>query len=121
LIFKNIQLYKNHSNQIQANLKYILYYTILFSAKFATFQGTTSHAARPSRAGSPHSLSNKETQMEFLSAFNTCYFRNQRRKSRLSFKAVDLLAAHRSTSNILYRESERLMAAVPQSACVNSI
>jgi hypothetical protein len=40
-----------------------------------------------------HSLSNKETQMEFLSAFNTCYFTNQRRKSRLSFKAVDLLAA----------------------------
>lgn len=57
------------------------------------------------RAGSPHSLGNKETQMEFLSAFNTCYFTNQRRKSRLSFKAVDLLAAHHSsTSNILYRE-----------------
>lgn len=50
------------------------------------------HAPRAHSLSRTHSLSNKETQMEFLSAFNTCYFTNQRRKSRLSFEAVDLLA-----------------------------
>jgi hypothetical protein len=107
------------AKQVEENLKSRLFYHNFIQPNLRRFHELykalllMQHAPR---AGSPHSLSNKETQMEFLSAFNTCYFTNQRRKSRLSFKAVDLLAAHHSsTSNILS------LAAVPQSACVNSI